>query len=165
MTILNKIADVSVIGICVAVGVTFFVNRAEERRPGARVDVLPRETVYEEQRNPAGRATLVLYLSADCRFCTDSMEFYRRLQTAAARSRTTDIAFQARAGEREFLAYLAAHGFTEPAIVNRPVPPAVRGTPTLILFDANGAVAGSWAGRLSADQESELMRRVVNGTS
>jgi hypothetical protein len=36
----------------------------------------------------------------------------------------------------------------------------VRGTPTLILIDGGGVVKQSWVGRLSADEEAEVLSRL-----
>lgn len=108
-----------------------------------------------------GKATLVLALSAECRFCTESMPFYRRL------------AAQARDAKVELLALMpqepsvAVHYLTENGLIDgigsverldHSVPvPAV---PAIIAVGADGIVRDMWLGRLDIAREREVLGRL-----
>jgi hypothetical protein len=101
-------------------------------------------------------AVLVLVLSPDCTFCTQSAPFHRRLLAEAARySIPSVIALpDAERGRR----YLSGLGLYSNRVANwdqlglRAV-----GTPTIVLADGGGLIRRIWAGRLEAASESVLL--------
>jgi thioredoxin-related protein len=105
--------------------------------------------------------TLVLVLSADCKYCTASAPFYRRLVSQGALTHGTRflaILPQAPDKSKEYLAKL------EVMIDDlRQAPPAsvgATGTPTLILVNGSGVVIHSWEGLLPPDAETEILAYV-----
>jgi len=102
--------------------------------------------------------TLVLALSTDCRFCTDSAPFYR--QFAQKRSEGARIKLVAVLPQEisESQKYLSDHGITVDDIKQaRPSSIGVSGTPTLIIADGTGTVTKSWVGKLPAEKEAEVL--------
>ncbi|HZI18070.1 MAG TPA: hypothetical protein VEY09_05685 [Pyrinomonadaceae bacterium] len=106
--------------------------------------------------------TLLLVLSSDCRFCTESGPFYQRL----ARER------ESRPGVRliavlpqevsEGRKYLEGLGVKVDEVRQAsPLSTGAGGTPTLILVGADGTVKDSWVGRLAAPQEAEVLNRLA----
>lgn len=102
--------------------------------------------------------TLLLVLSTRCKYCTASAPFYQRLVSQEAQAHSTQLVVllpQAPDESREYLAGLRvkidALRQTDLASVG------AKGTPTLILVDANGFVIQSWEGLLPPDAESEVL--------
>lgn len=105
--------------------------------------------------------TLLLVLSARCKYCTASAPFYRRVVSQGAQAHSTRLVAllpQAPDEGREYLAGLKvkidALQQTDLASVG------AKGTPTLILVDANGLVIQSWEGLLPPDAEREVLAAV-----
>lgn len=109
--------------------------------------------------------TVIVAVSTRCRFCTDSMPFYRRLQ-AEVRAGDRRAQFVAMAVEDVDIIrqYLERHVVTPDAVVSgRDAGFDLRGTPTLILVDHSGRVVDSLQGLLTDDQQSgvvDLVRRL-----
>lgn len=127
-------------------------------------DVLP----SAGQFNPArSGATLVLVLSTECQFCTDSMPFYSRLtQMQAVRNGRLHVSVASLQAEDAMRGHLDGHGVKVPTIV-RIVDTALRisATPTLFLVGADGHIASIWNGRLRPDQEKELQEAIAKMAS
>jgi hypothetical protein len=110
--------------------------------------------------------TLLLVLSRDCRYCTESAPFYQRLtRETAGRANVHLIALFPQEVE-EAKKYLDNLGVSINEIRQAaPGSTGAGGTPTLILVDANGIVKNSWVGKLSAPEESEILNQLaVNRT-
>jgi hypothetical protein len=106
--------------------------------------------------------TLLLVLSRDCHFCTDSAPFYQRLtRETAGRPDVRLIALlpQEVAEGRKYLAGLgvSVNEVRQAAISSV----GARATPTLILVDQNGVVQNSWVGKLAAPEEAEVLSRLA----
>jgi hypothetical protein len=105
--------------------------------------------------------TVVLALSDKCRFCSESAPFYQRLaQGLAQRGDVRLIAIfpqDVDAGKY----YLAQLGVSIGQVIQAPLDSLkVRGTPTLVIVDKNGAVMQSWVGKLNSERESEVLNRI-----
>lgn len=106
----------------------------------------------------ANGRTLLLVLSRDCRYCTESAPFYRDLaREAGGRADVRLIAVfpQEVAEGRKYLEDLgvSVHEVRQAA----PSTTGAGGTPTLILVDGGGVVKNSWVGKLAAPEESEVL--------
>jgi hypothetical protein len=106
------------------------------------------------------KQTLVLVLREDCRFCSDSAEFYRRLAKESGQTKTKLVTVLPGSVEdsRRYLNDLSVP-ITEvrQASLGKV---KVRGTPTLLLVNDKGVVTKSWLGQLSPDQETEVIEHV-----
>ena len=166
---LERLSHVAFILMCVAVtavGVQRFASTpgaGAAAAPGGRVAPIPPGTklaLHETLRPGGARGSIVLALSTNCQYCTASMPFYSRLQAldavANGRVRLSVVALQPAAQMRE---YLASHDVSVDRIVQFPDAGVnIRGTPTLILVNADGEVVNSWAGQLRADEEAEFVK-------
>ena len=106
---------------------------------------------------PASAQTAILFLQSDCRFCRESMSFYRRLTTRDAPA--VRIVVAAPAVDTGVRRLLASHAVEPDAVVyveQGELP--VKGTPTVLVADSNGVVTHSWLGRLDATGEAEVER-------
>lgn len=106
----------------------------------------------------SSRGSIVLIVRSTCVFCTESMEFYRRLS-----SKRTAAGVQIIAVAPESLGslqrYLGNHAFEVDHL--RELPKSgykVSATPTMILVDSNGKVMKSFQGKLSTEQEDEILK-------
>lgn len=108
--------------------------------------------------------TLLIVLSTQCRYCTESAPFYQRLareQSRVGRARLVAVLPQSVAEAQK---YLGEHGIAVDE-VRQVSPDAVgaAGTPTLIMLDSAGSVVESWVGKLPPDKESEVINRLLAG--
>jgi hypothetical protein len=105
--------------------------------------------------------TLVFALQKGCHFCSESAPFYQRLvretreqsglHLLAVLPQETDDARQ----------YLSELNVPIQEVRQSPLRAlGVSGTPTLILVDSHGAVIKSWVGKLTSEQETEVLNMV-----
>jgi hypothetical protein len=105
--------------------------------------------------------TLVLVLSTECKYCTASAPFYRRIVNQGAQAHNTRLIAllpQAPNESRSYLAKLEVK--IDTLYQNSLASVGAKGTPTLILVDASGIVIQSWEGLLPPDAESEVLAAV-----
>lgn len=109
----------------------------------------------------ANGRTLVLALSTQCHFCTESVPFYQRIvqQRAAAGNLRLVAVFPQTVDESK--EYLRKLGLAVDDIQQTQFDSiGVKGTPTLIMADDAGTVTESWRGKLPREKESELLARL-----
>jgi hypothetical protein len=105
--------------------------------------------------------SVVLALSDQCHFCSESAPFYRRLTTELAQRGDIRViaVFPQQVGDSK--QYLSKLGVPISDVRQATLDSlGVRGTPTLMIVDKNGKVQESWVGRLSPDKESEVLSRI-----
>lgn len=108
----------------------------------------------------ANRKTLVLALSTNCHFCTESAPFYRQLVKAAEEQNVRTIAVFPQSPV-EATSYLAAEAVKVDSVQQSPLPDIqVSGTPTVLLVNENGEVKAVWIGKLQAEREKDLLSRL-----
>jgi rhodanese-related sulfurtransferase len=105
--------------------------------------------------------TILLALGTDCKYCTESAQFYRRLIQGSANQ--PDIRFIALFPKKEIGAenYLKQLGI--PVSEIRYVSLASLGitkVPTVAVLDRNGTVTDMWIAKLPPRVESEIMQRL-----
>lgn len=113
-----------------------------------------------------GDQTLLMVLSTNCHFCTESSPFYQRLvQQKGGRGDVRLVAVLPQS-IIEAQKYLSAHGISVDE-VRQSVPGALyaNATPTLILVDRTGSVVESWAGKLPPQKELEVLDRFLRNTA
>jgi hypothetical protein len=109
------------------------------------------------------RKTLVLVLSTNCHFCTESAPFYQRL--AREQSGRDDVRLMAVLPQsvEESRRYLDTNGVAISEVrQERPGEIRVPGTPALIIVDSAGAVVESWVGKLPPEKEEEVLKRLLS---
>ncbi|HEX8282260.1 MAG TPA: hypothetical protein VF588_02855 [Pyrinomonadaceae bacterium] len=108
------------------------------------------------------KKTLVMVLSTNCHFCTESAPFYQRL--AREKSGRDDVRLLAVLPQsvEESRKYLDTNGVSVTEVRQaQPGAVGVRGTPTLIIVNSSGAVVDSWVGKLPRDKEDEVLKRLM----
>jgi peroxiredoxin len=103
------------------------------------------------------KSTLVLALSTNCHFCTESAPFYRRVAVASQKQGLPLVAVFPQPVQ-EARNYLSHQGLSFNEVLQAPLSNIqVGGTPTLLLIDQTGVVQRVWIGKLSAEQEKEAL--------
>jgi hypothetical protein len=130
--------------------------RADPRIPAGTQATLPGVDWAKNGR------TLLLVLSRDCRYCTESAPFYRSLarETEGRPDIRLIAVFPQEVAEgRKYLEDLGVnvHEVRQAA----PSSTGAGGTPTLILVDDGGVVKNSWVGKLAAPEESEVLNHLT----
>lgn len=106
--------------------------------------------------------TLLLVLSRDCRYCTESAPFYQRLTRETAGRADVHLIALFPQEVAEGKKYLEGLGVAVEEIRQAsPSSTGAGGTPTLILVDGNGVVKNSWVGKLAAPEESEVLKQLA----
>lgn len=165
----EAVANVAIIVVALLLGVVLvkrFLLPGDAadaaRRADPRVAAGTKVALPGEDWAGNGR-TLLLVLSSDCRFCTESAPFYQRLaRDTAGRTglRLVAVLPQEVGAGREYLQRLGV-----PIGEVRQAAPSVVGaqvTPTLILIDGGGVVTHSWVGKLAVAEESEVLERLLH---
>jgi hypothetical protein len=109
----------------------------------------------------AGRARLCVLISPQCRSCTESLPFYRRLAVEAERADGAELIFAGLEPEEELRTYLHDRGGPKVRVVSLARPPDLPGTPSIVAMDGSGRVTRSWAGRLGPRQEADVLAIVA----
>jgi hypothetical protein len=105
--------------------------------------------------------TLVLVLSRDCHFCTESAPFYRRLVNETAGRQDLHLVAVLPQDVEAARKYLEDEGVAIGDVRQAPVRSVgAQVTPTLILVDGAGAAQDSWVGKLEAPKEDEVLGRL-----
>jgi hypothetical protein len=106
--------------------------------------------------------TLVMVLSTQCHFCSESAEFYKRLLPEASLRGTQVVAVLPQSPEesREYLTHLGLT--TSNVTIQQQGATGIRvtGTPTLILADNKGSVLRAWPGKLAPKGEAEVLGEI-----
>lgn len=105
--------------------------------------------------------TMLLVLSTQCHFCTESASFYQRLAQERATLNNVRLVAVLPQTVGDSQQYLSKLGITVDEIKQSSLNSmGVSGTPTLILADNTGSVSGAWVGKLPADKEAEVLGRL-----
>lgn len=137
---------------------------ADARRADPRIPAGTKATLPGVDWAKNGR-TLVLVLSRDCHFCTESAPFYQRLtrETAGRPDVHLVAVFPQEVSEgRKYLDGLNVS--IQEVRQASPSSTGAGGTPTLILVDGSGVVQNSWVGKLAAPEESEVLNRLTGNS-
>ena len=102
--------------------------------------------------------TLVIFINSTCRFCTDSMPFYRRLGLAFDHPQTVRVVAASFEDVETSRKYLASYDVNVDHVtkIERGEAPKLLATPTVLVLDKMGIVRGSWLGLLTEERELEV---------
>jgi len=160
-------ANIAVILIAILLGYALIKTRifptpqTTQTKPSVDLAKLPQLGIDWSRSNQ----TLLLSLSKDCRFCTESAGFYRRLaQERSGQSNTRLIAVfpQTITDGTKYLEQLEVSVDEVKQYPNQAT--VASATPTLILVGRSGNVLGVWTGKLTSNKEQEVWQKVHCGS-
>lgn len=109
--------------------------------------------------------TLLVALSPQCRYCTESMPFYRRLfsEVRAGNIHLRVAALFASSTPVQIAdTYLKDSALEVDRVVFASLDPlGIGGTPTLVLADRDGKVMNVWSGKTKSEEEKELRSQLM----
>ncbi len=109
----------------------------------------------------ANGRTLVMALSTQCHFCSESAQFYQRVAQERTRAGSLRLVAVLPQPVDESQQYLKELGVTVDDVKQLRLDSiGVNGTPTLIMANSEGIVADSWRGKLSDEKELEVIARL-----
>ncbi|HEV2350163.1 MAG TPA: redoxin family protein [Terriglobia bacterium] len=158
---LDSLANVATIVVSVLLSVVLVkAFLLPQTRPPANV-AQPQVGMSMKQSLPGvdwarNKRTLILAISTQCHFCTESAPFFQRIQ----KERASDLKLVAVLPQAvdESRKYLEGEGVQVDDIKQATLNAiGVKGTPTLLLVDNNGKVADVWQGKLPPDQEGGVL--------
>jgi len=157
-----SILFLAILGLAVASGRFSAFFLADANRPLPSVPSVRRVTPGQRLPKPfdADRQHLIVALQLGCRFCDASLPFYARL-LEAARSHGFPVSAVLPGSSESATAYLRSASLSFPDVKTMSLPDlGVLGTPTVILVAPGGIVKAEWEGRLSPQQEAEVLHVV-----
>ena len=165
---LQSLANVSTIVVSVLLSIVLVkVFLLPQNAPAPNLPQQPRAGMNIKQSLPGvdwarNKQTLVLALSTQCHFCTESAPFFQRIQKEAS-DKVKMVAVLPQAVE-EGRKYLEGKGVHVDDVKQATLSAiGVRGTPTLLLVDSTGKVADVWQGKLDPDQEAGVLAVLKKG--
>ena len=103
---------------------------------------------------------LLLVLQKGCKYCTESMPFYKDLVKKASEKGVNLVAILPNSLE-ESNQYLNEHGVEIKNVRQGSLSSVdVRGTPTLIMVNNKGEVSNSWIGKLPSGKQKEVISQL-----
>lgn len=144
----------------VVAGVLFIVSQLGQANvspttyePGDRIPIIQGQDYGSYDR------TLILYLNSGCRFCTESMTFYRAIaDELKTRRHAVQVVAIAIESEVAIQTYLTQYGVRvdKAASVTGSEWSKLRATPTILIVDHQGIVEKAWVGKLPNRDEADV---------
>ena len=162
-SVLEACTNVAILCVCLLIGVIgvkkFLLNSSPT--PDITLKQGMQFSVENVNWSRADR-TLVMALSTQCHFCSESSGFYQQLLPAAVASKVPVVAvFPQTTSEAQD--YWTGHNLPLDGVkltqesLDRI---QVMGTPTLIVVDRTGHILRAWAGKLPAQGEAEVIKAI-----
>jgi hypothetical protein len=161
---LEWVTNVALLIVCASVvfvlaGGIISVPRKNESPLVRTGETFPQIPTYNFPAKP--EKTLVLAISANCSFCQASVPFYKNLASAIAANSGVAIVAILPEGKNETHDFVEQIGSSIPAITGQNFRDLhISGTPTLLLLDSERRVEKIWMGKLSLEQEQELLENI-----
>lgn len=152
--ILIIVVAVLLVGV-IAQKYLFAPKQPERVQPtvGAKINI-PEVDLSAQPKN------LIMVLQKDCRYCTESAPFYKRLQEST-QNKSVKLVAVLPGKPDESAAYLSGLGINNLEIKQASMSNLqTSGTPTLILTNDKGEITHFWVGKLPAEKEEEVISQL-----
>jgi hypothetical protein len=158
----EMVANIAIVIVAILLGVVLVKNYLLPKPQPAMPTAVAQGTKLSLPVDwKANGRTLVLALSTVCRYCTESGPFYQRLAQERATNPNIRLVAVFPQSVADAQKYLSNLGVTVDEVRQARLDSiGVMATPTLILANADGAVAESWQGKLPGETESELLAKL-----
>ncbi|MPY86870.1 MAG: redoxin family protein [Luteitalea sp.] len=159
---LEVVANVAIIVVALFLGVILLQMFVLSPRNAGQPEIAAGTKVsLDEVQWEKSKQTLVLALAVGCGFCTESAPFYQQLVKETANKSDVQLIAVLPQEIGEARQYLDSLKVSIKEVRQHPLSSLnVVGTPTLILVNNKGEVTDSWIGRLQADEEAEVLKRL-----
>ena len=157
-----RILNVAILLVAIALSALLVKKFFFQRTQNAEYQIAPEARLTITGINWAdSERTVLLALSKECKYCSESAEFYRRLAAGIASQTNTRLIAVFSEKESEAEAYLKQLEvpIKELRYVSRSSL-GIKSVPTLAILDRNGVVTDMWVGKLSPLKESALMSKL-----
>lgn len=167
----ENLANIAIIIVALLMGTVLVKKYLLPARPAVQptlgVDIKPGEKVALQDVDWAQvNQTLLIVLSQDCNYCSESVPFYQQLIKQVnenPQSRIIAIFPQDPITGKRFL---TDHGLLIKEVRQADLNALkARGTPTLILVDNQGIAKRVWIGKIPAQKESEIISELTVKTA
>ncbi|HEU4508730.1 MAG TPA: hypothetical protein VFR78_10865 [Pyrinomonadaceae bacterium] len=158
------LVNVSIVGVAILLGIVLVKNyllpdKSQDLTDALRISRGTRLSIPNVDWSKANQ-TVLLVLSDNCRYCTDSAPFYKRLVEQAGERGSRVIAALPE-DLNTSKAYLNRLGVSVADVLQAdPSSLGTRATPTVLLLDHSGIVKDVWVGQLSPEKEHELLGKL-----
>jgi hypothetical protein len=150
--------NIAVLAVCCLVGTLLIRNYFfPKAQPSSKALVLGSRVDLPNAQWSKANQTVVLAISTECHFCSESAPFYQKLTKAALdkHDRVVAVLPQEISVAR---AYLDAKQVTVDDVLQMPLNRlGVDGTPTLLLVNSKGQITATWIGKLTPKTEVEVI--------
>lgn len=114
------------------------------------------QVFWDAQILPTQGLHVIVFAHSGCRFCSESMPFYRELVDRQDVTKTYSVSFVTVESEAVFRGYMRGFGLATVNVEHRERFERIRGTPALVIIDRARLVRGSWTGMLNQDQQQQV---------
>jgi len=165
---LDKLANVSIIFVCCAIGADVI-----QRRMSAAPAAAPSPSfAYSEYKSgetveipgfarQADRPSLLFIVKSTCPYCTRSMPFYEQVARQFQGTGSIQLVGVCTEPDDACAKYFDEHGVKLDATVGVAANAVkIRGTPTLVLVNDNGTVKEVWPGELDAARQALVLAAI-----
>jgi hypothetical protein len=114
------------------------------------------QVFWDTQIRPTQDLHVIVFAHSACRFCSESMQFYRELVDRQGTVKGYSLSFVTIEPEELFRGYARGFGLTRINVEHRDRFERIRGTPALVIIDRARLVRGSWTGKLNQDQQQHV---------
>lgn len=158
------VANVAIIVVAIAVCVAVYKNyfRKNQSNPTGNNQIrIGIKVSLPDVDWGKSHQTLVLALSTQCHFCSESAAFYQHLIQAKTGSEAFEVIAVLPQPESQGRQYLRELGVNIEQVKQIELQTlGVQGTPTLLLVNKNGEVIDVWVGKLPQAKEVEVLERL-----
>jgi thiol-disulfide isomerase/thioredoxin len=155
--IIFVVATVFLVGILVQ---RYFFAKPRVNQPAFLVPTIGKQVNLPDENWSAQPKTLILALQTTCHFCDESASFYKRL-VETTKNKNVKIVAVFPQSVAEATAHLSQLGIGGVEVKQAPISALnTFGTPTLIITNQKGEVVKYWIGKLTDDQEVEVVNEV-----
>ena len=161
MSTLERVSHISLILVSVAaLGLIVEQRLRPATGPGRPSDITgTKPTIPGVEWQSRSGLSLVISVSSSCRFCGESLDFYKHL---SLQRRVADLSvpvfFVSNEPEDRLREFLVAGGVVEPKVIRlAPVTLGMPATPTLLLIGPDGVVQATYIGKLSQADENRVL--------
>ena len=157
-------ANVAIIIVALVLGIVlvkkFVLTDSSQNKPKETVSVGSKIN-FEKVDWAKNGNTMLLVLSKDCRFCTESIPFYQKISQEIYQNNKIKLITIFPQDTSTAKDYLQANTISvNETFQANPSTIGVGGTPTILLINDKGEVTNAWFGKLYEEEEKKVFERI-----